>query len=149
MISDKTTGSVPFGAESMAPRELAPHLVRLQGERVALNDEIAGLRAMRDDLSRSLYVAKQRAERAALTTLPPAKGKDEPAASAVKDFVDSDASVLAVKEAQTEAARDLAAADDRLGAVRSGLRVVGALIEVAHRDVDEKTGRTTPTGEDW
>lgn len=154
MIHDKQYGAVPFGAESMTPDELAPHLVRLQGERAELNDQLDELRQRRDGLGRELYNAKADAERRALVpgTLPPARGKDTPAAAAVKDFVDADPEVLAVKERQTDLARDLATADDRLGAVRSGLRVLLSLIDVARerrerQDLDERAAAAA--GQDW
>jgi len=154
MIRDKQHGAVPFGAESMTPDELAPHLVRLQAERAELNDTLDELRRRRDGLGRDLYHAKADAERRALEpgTLPTARGKDRPAASAVKDFVDGDAEVLAVKDRQTDLARDLATADDRLGAVRSGLRVLLSLIDVARerrerQDLDARAA--VVDGQDW
>lgn len=148
MLRDKVHGEIPFGAAGMSPAELAPHLIRLQGERTELNDELDKTRAARDAAAEVLRLAKIDAERRALATLPVAKGKDEPTASAVKDFVDGDTGVLAAKDRQSEIARDLATADDRLGAVRSGLRVLHDLIEIAHRP---KAGSAGPSsgGEDW
>jgi len=69
----------------------------------------------------------------------------------VKAFVDEYPAVLDVKEAQAEVARDLAAADDRAGQVRSGLRVILSLIEVAHRTADAAAleAKIAGAGEDW
>ena len=151
MLRDKTHGAIPLGADDLTPRELAPHLVRLQIERAELNAAIDGLRFRRDELGGNLRHAKASAEGEARRTLPPARGKTEPAATAIKAFVDEHPAVLEIKEAQAEVARDLAAADDRAGQVRSGLRVILTLIEVAHREADAAAldAQIAGAGEDW
>ena len=151
MLRDKTHGAIPLGAADLTPAELAPHLVRLQLERVELNTTIDGLRFRRDELAGKLRHAKASAEAEARRTLDPARGKTAPAASAVKAFVDEYPAVLDVKEAQAEVARDLAAADDRAGQVRSGLRVILSLIAVAHRTADAAAleAKIAGAGEDW
>jgi len=137
MISDKRRihGAIPDLAPLLRD-ELIQELVRLQGERVTLVAEAAELRDVRDRIAADLVRAKLDAEARALVDLPAGRGKDAPAATAIKSFVDADAAVIAATGSRADAVRDLARVDDDLGAVRSALRVVGAALSSRITDLD-------------
>ena len=138
MISGKRQihGAVP-DLSYLLRDELIQELVRLQGERVTLVAEAAELRDVRDRIAADLVRAKLDAEARALVDLPAGRGKDAPAATAIKSFVDADAAVIDATESRADAVRDLARADDDLGAVRSALRVVGAALSSRLVDSDQ------------
>lgn len=148
MLRDKTHGAIPLGAADLPPSELAPLIVGLQIERVELNEMIDALRFRRDELAGQLATAKRLGEGQALKVLPPGRGKTEPSSSAIKSFVDAFPAVLDIKALQVESSRDLATADDRLGAVRSGIRVLLSLVEI-QRDAEARRAEPDAPAEDW
>ena len=131
MIDSKGYGQIPANLHEMPVAELRPVLVQLQGQRTDLVDHLVEGREIRDSHTEIVKRAKADAERVALSTLPPARGKDAPAVSAVKSFVDADARVNAAVRAAADHSRLSADIGDRLGSVRSGLRVVDRLLETA------------------
>ena len=150
MISEKRFGAIPTGAPDMTPAELAAHAVEMQNQRAELVVRLDELRQVRDTVKESIGAMRAQLEAKARTELPPARGKTEPSAAAIKSYVDRQEGIVSLKREAEQAARDLAAVQDQHDATRSALRVLGSLIQIKLLEGAEP-GVTADVvaGDDW
>lgn len=142
-LEERGAGALPDDVYNYSGEKLGRVLVDLQAQRVKLNRDVRDARQWRDEAVSRVTKAEQQAEGEALTKLPPGRGKTTPSTAAIKEFVSAHPSVISAKEERLACSRKVAHLDDQLGAVRSGLRVVGQLLEL------ELAKKRPATPEDW
>lgn len=132
----------------MTPEELSVHLVALQNARVELTERLRQLRDAGDQCSDAVRAMRAQLLPDACEALPAARGSDKPSDAKVKAYIDEHALMSGLSAESDHVARDKASVSDRLGSVRSALRVVGQLVEIKLRRVDGDEAEPS-TDDDW
>ena len=150
MITNQGYGSIPTDANEMTSLQLAEQSIAMQNQRAELVVRLDELRQVRDTVKESIGAMRAQLEAKARTELPPARGKTEPSAAAIKSYVDRQEGIVSLKREAEQAARDLAAVQDQHDATRSALRVLGSLIQIKLLEGAEP-GDTADVvaGDDW